>query len=273
MTRFALGAFDPLVVALARGSGAGVAAICCVAARRYALPSSSQWIRIGLAAAGMVFVFPILTSIALEVRPASHVAAIAAVLPLGTALVGVLRGRESAPPLFWIAASIGTVIVFVFALRHDGSFQFADADILILVACAACAYGYAEGGLLAREMGGWRTICWILTVSLPISLASLIGWISVHGFWRATPTVNEWVGLSYSVLITQFIGFFLYYRGLGLGGVAKMSQVQLFQSPLGVAAAGVLLGEVLDLSVVAAVVSITICVATARFAMRRGKRM
>ncbi len=42
-----------------------------------------------------------------------------------------------------------------------------------------------------------------------------------------TVPAESWVGLFYLTAVSQFIGFFFYYKGLSLGGIAKMSQVQL----------------------------------------------
>jgi drug/metabolite transporter (DMT)-like permease len=120
-------------------------------------------------------------------------------------------------------------------------------DLLIVLACAACAYGYAEGGLLSREMGGWRAICWILAFSTPLAITLLGSYLLWRGGVRRIDSASAWAGLFHQILVSQFLGFAFYYRGLAFGGVTKMSQVQQFQSVLAVLAAGVILGERLDL--------------------------
>jgi uncharacterized membrane protein len=50
----------------------------------------------------------------------------------------------------------------------------------------------------------------------------------------------------YQIAVSQLIGFAFYYRGLALGGVAKMSQIQQFQSVLAVLAASFVLAERID---------------------------
>ena len=244
--RLALRGFDPGIIALARGAGAGLVAAVCVLMGKYALPTRMQIVRLGLAAIGIVFVFPILTTVALQTVPASHAATIAAVLPLLTALFGVLRRRERAPFAFWAIAGCGTLVVGWFLVTRSNGLQLKQADILIILACIACAYGYAEGGLLAQEMGAWRAICWMLVLATPLAVALLISYLMWRGGINRVDSLTAWFGLSYQIAVSQFIGFAFYYRGLALGGVAKMSQVQQFQSVLAVLAASLLLGERID---------------------------
>jgi drug/metabolite transporter (DMT)-like permease len=244
--RLALRGFDPWVVALARGAGAGLVAVVLVGVWRYQPPKRRHIVRLALAALGIVFVFPVFTTMALQTVPASHASTIAAVLPLLTALFGVVRKREKAAIVFWISAAVGTAVVIWFLVSRSNGLHFQDADILILIACVACAFGYAEGGLLAREMGGWLAICWMLVFSAPLAIGLLILYVLWHGGIQPVIAPSAWFGLLYQVAVSQFLGFAFYYRGLALGGVAKMSQVQQFQSMLAVLAAGVILGEHID---------------------------
>jgi drug/metabolite transporter (DMT)-like permease len=62
----------------------------------------------------------------------------------------------------------------------------------------------------------------------------------------------------------MFLGFFAWYRGLALGGVAKVSQIQLVQPVLTVAASVVLLGQRLEPAAVVAAVAVLACVAAAQ---------
>jgi drug/metabolite transporter (DMT)-like permease len=247
--RVALRGFDPELIALARGAGAGLVALLCVSRGRYPLPEPMQILRLCTAAVGIVFIFPIFTTFALQSVPASHAATIAAVLPLFTALFGILRRRERAPLGFWLSAASGTLIVVWFLVSRSNGMEPELGDLLIVVACVACAYGYAEGGLLSREIGGWRAICWILAFSTPLAITLLGSYLLWRGGVRRIDSASAWTGLVYQILVSQFLGFAFYYRGLALGGVTKMSQVQQFQSVLAVIAASVILGERLDLRI------------------------
>ena len=269
--RLALRGFDPLFIALARGAGAGTIACGCALLGKYPLPVGRQVLRLCLAAAGIVFAFPILTTIALQSVPASHAATVSAVLPLLTAVFGVWRKREHVAMAFWAIAAGGTSVVVWFLISRSGGLQLRQADLLIVLACVACAYGYAEGGLLAQEMGGWRAICWMLVFAAPVALVLFIAYLCVHGPWRPVESPSAWFGLLYQVLVSQFLGFALYYRGLGRGGVARMSQIQQFQSVLAVLAAAVILGEQIDLQLLVVVGLLLVAVVGARWAMGRGK--
>ena len=245
-SRLALRGFDPELIALARGAGAGLIAVLCVLIGKYPSPTLRQVFRLCLAGIGIVFVFPILTTIALQTVPASHAATIAAILPLFTAIFGVYRKREKAPFLFWVIAGCASLVVACFLILRSNGLKLEQADLLIVIACVACSYGYAEGGLLSQEMGGWRAICWILVFATPLAMG-LLGWyVTAKGGINLAATPAAWFGLLYQVLVSQFLGFAFYYRGLGLGGVARMSQVQQFQSVLAVLAASLILSERVD---------------------------
>jgi drug/metabolite transporter (DMT)-like permease len=269
--RFALRGFDPGLIALARGAGAGLVALVCVLVGKYPLPTRRQIGRLGLAAIGIVFVFPIFTTIALETVPAGHAATIAAILPLLTALFGVLRRRERAPLAFWAIAGGGTSVVAGFLISRSHGLQLERADVLIVIACVACAYGYAEGGLLAQEIGGWRAICWMLVFAMPVALALLISYL----LWRAginhVDSPAAWFGLLYQIAVSQFIGFAFYYRGLALGGVAKMSQIQQFQAVLAVLAASLFLAERIDIQLWIVLGLLLIAVVASRWSLRATK--
>jgi drug/metabolite transporter (DMT)-like permease len=232
--RLALRGFDPALIALARGAGAGLVAVACVWSGNYSLPNSKQILRLFMAAVGIVFIFPIFTTIA-------------AILPLLTAVFGTLRKREKAPMSFWLFAGFGTFVVICFMMSRSNGLKPGFADLLIVIACIACAYGYAEGGLVSQEIGGWRAICWILVFSTPLAVTLLGSYILWKGGVRRVDSPSAWFGLLYQILVSQFLGFALYYRGLALGGVAKMSQVQQLQSVLAVLAAGIILTERIDI--------------------------
>ena len=107
-------------------------------------------------ALGVVVGFPVFTSIAMRYVPATHGAIVIGILPLATAVFGVIRGRERVSREFWIFAGVGTGLIGLFSGYRSGFHSVEQADVLLVAAFIACSYGYAEGGLLAREMGG----CW-----------------------------------------------------------------------------------------------------------------
>jgi drug/metabolite transporter (DMT)-like permease len=210
MTRLSLRGFDPILIALVRGAGAGIAALVYLVLSRSRTPDRSQLVRLGSASIGMVILFPIFVSIALKYVPATHASVLGSILPLATAVFGVIRGRESVSPRFWIYAILGTVSICLFSACRSGFHSIQRADVLLVTAFVACSYGYAEGGLLAREMGGWLVICWTLVTVLPFELVALIVYGFRAGVRIGSVEAEAWAGLLYLTVISQFIGFFFY---------------------------------------------------------------
>ena len=203
-----------------------------------------------------MFGFPILTTLALRVSTASHSAVLVGLLPLATAIVGAWRARQRLSVRFWLAATVGALAVLVFTILQSHGAP-SGADLLLFAALVVCAFGYAEGGRLAREMPGWQVIAWALVFSLPISAP-------ITGIALATepirPDLSAVLGLAYIALISQFGGFVVWYRGLAELGVARASQLQLAQPLLTLVWSVLLLGESLPpLAPVTAVV-VLLCI-------------
>jgi drug/metabolite transporter (DMT)-like permease len=242
-TRMAVAELDPVFVALGRALGAAILAAAWLGWKRAPLPPRSALLPLALVAGGCIVGFPLLTSIALRSMPSAHGALLVGVLPLATALYAALRGFERPSTGFWAMALLGAGLVAAFALAQDGG-SLRRADLLVFGAVAAAAVGYAEGGRLSRSLGGPETICWALLLSAPVLLPVLL-WHGVPPLAGAGP--RAWLGFGYVTAISMFVGFFFWYRGLALGGVARVGQVQLLQPFLSLAGAALLLGESLTL--------------------------
>jgi drug/metabolite transporter (DMT)-like permease len=238
-TRLAVADLDPWLVAFGRALIAGLLAAAYLAAVRAPLPTRAQWGRLAVVAAGVVFGFPLLTSLALVTGEAQHGAVVVALLPAATALAAVARAGERPGPLFWAAAVAGLAIVLTFTLAQSGG-AVAVADVFLLGAIAACAVGYAEGGALSREIGGARTICWALIVALPLTTPIAVAGAATTGLHAGA---GAWLGLAYVSVVSMFLGFFAWYAGLARGGVARVGQVQLLQPLMTFTWAGLILGE------------------------------
>lgn len=268
-TRMAVAQLDPVFVALGRALVAAVLAAAWLWWKRTPLPRASQLGSLALVSLGCIIGFPLFTSIALRTVPASHGAVLVGILPLATALFAALRGHERPSSGFWVMALLGSAIVVGFALRQGGGvFQLADAAIFAAVVLAAL--GYAEGGRLAQTMGGQQVICWALLLSAPLLLPVVLwlGWS--HADAIAAAGLRAWLGFAYVSLFSMFIGFFFWYKGLALGGIARVGQVQLLQPFLTLLGAAVLLGESLQpANILFAVVIIAVVALGRRMAIRR----
>jgi drug/metabolite transporter (DMT)-like permease len=238
-TIFALRGFDPLVVGAGRSviAAAVAGAVLLIWSRR--LPPRRVWPQLLLVAGGCGIGFGVISAIALHQVSASHAAVVIGLLPVSTAAVAVVIGSERPSPLFWMASIAGAAVVIGFALS-EGAGSLQGADVLLFLALAVAAVGYAAGGRLARQMPGRDVAAWgivlALPVSLPISLVALHG-SAVHPAWAPV------AGLLYVSVISMFVGFIPWYKGLALAGTARASQTQLLQPFLTVALAMLLLGE------------------------------
>ncbi len=241
MTGFALQSFPSLFVGAGRAVVAAILAIIVLSATRSAIPNLRQFARIGVVAAGVVVGFPFFTSYALQYVPSSHGAVIIGLLPAMTAVAAVIRGRERPSRVFWIAAVLGATSVMTFsAITHEGGWGISLADLLLVGAVLCAAMGYAEGGLLSREIGSWQTISWALVVSLPFMVPLAI--VSLDSFtWNVTP--QAWLGFAYLSAVSMFLGFFAWYRGLAIGPITRVSQIQLVQPVLTILWAALFFGE------------------------------
>ncbi|WP_461189423.1 DMT family transporter [Arthrobacter sp. Z4-13] len=242
-TRVAVAGLSPLFIGSGRAVIAGVLAAAALLLTRQRLPSARMWARLALVAAGVVVGFPLLTSYALTAVPAGHGAVVIALLPAATATAVVLRTRERATVPFWAVLVLGSLAAMTFAVLQSGGFRHVHwADLLLLGAVAAAAVGYAEGGLLARELGSWQTIAWALVLALPLMLVLSALAIAVQPP-SATPV--QWAAFAYLAVVSMFLGFFAWYRGLAIGPIAQVSQIQLVQPVLSICWAALLLGETL----------------------------
>lgn len=240
-TRVAVGTMSPLFIGCGRAVIAALLAAGALAATRQRLPRGVQWLRLAVVAAGVVVGFPVLTSFALTSASASHSAVVIALLPAATAVIAVLRGRERPPVRFWVTAAAGAGAAVGFAVLQGGGFGGLHwSDLLLLGAVLAAGVGYAEGGLLARELGAWQTISWALVLSAPVMAALAATSAAQH---PPAGGVAEWAAFAYLGVVSMFLGFFAWYRGLAIGPMAHVSQIQLVQPVLSICWAVLLLRE------------------------------
>jgi drug/metabolite transporter (DMT)-like permease len=269
-TRVAVEGLSPLFIGAGRAVIAAALAAVALAATRQRLPTAAQWGRLAIVAGGVVVGFPMLTSYALTTSSAGHGAVVVALLPALTAITAVLRVKERPAASFWTFAGLGAAAAICFAaLQNGGLGSLGVADLLFFGAVAAAAVGYAEGGMLARELGSWQTVSWALIVSAPVMIA-LGGTAIVQEPPSATPA--QWLAFAYLAAVSMYLGFFAWYRGLAIGPMARVSQVQLTQPVMTIAWAALLLGEPLTWATVAGGLTVIACAGLAVRARLAGVR-
>lgn len=263
-TRASVPELGTVVVGLGRALVAALLAAGFLLLTRDGRPDRRHWRGLAIVALGVVVGFPICTSLALAHVPAAHAAVVVGLLPAVTAVMAAVRSGERPPPAFWAACGVGVLAVCAFAVA-EGAGRPTGADALLLVAIVLAGLGYSEGGRLARELGGARVICWALLIAAPF-LAAPVALAIVRDGVSAGP--KAWLGFGYVSVVSMFLAFFAWYRGLALGGVARVGQVQLAQPVLSLLWAALLLGEEIGRWTAAASLLVVGSVALTRAAWR-----
>jgi drug/metabolite transporter (DMT)-like permease len=209
---------------------------------------------------GVVVGFPLLTALALQYVTSAHAIVFIGLLPLATAIFGVLRGGERPRPAFWIFSAAGSLLVAGFALIQGGV-SSPIGDAYMLASIVVCGLGYAEGARLSRRLGNWQVISWALVLSLPLMLP--LSFYFTPDSWLDVG-VPALLSLAYVSLFSMLIGFVFWYRGLAQGGIAAVGQLQLLQPFFGLLLASVILHEKVGWALVAVNIAVILCVAAAR---------
>ncbi|MDR6759419.1 drug/metabolite transporter (DMT)-like permease [Mycoplana sp. BE70] len=259
-TRVAVMQFDPVFLTVARAAIAGILALALLLVLRQKRPSHSELASLVIVAAGVVVGFPLLTALALQHVTSAHSIVFIGLLPLATAIFGVIRGGERPKPAFWLFSILGSALVAGFALFR-GLAASPVGDLLMLAAIMVCGLGYAEGGTLSRTLGGWQVISWALVLSLPLMMIATIVYMPATFSGIDAPA---FFGLAYVSLFSMLVGFVFWYRGLSQGGIAAVGQLQLLQPFFGLALAATLLHESVTWGMLAVTVAVIMCVAGAK---------
>jgi drug/metabolite transporter (DMT)-like permease len=270
-TSLALRGFDPYVVGAGRSVVAAAIGAVFLRAARATLPPRSAWSGLVAVAGGCGIGFGLLSAVALHHTTSTHAAIVVGLLPAATAIAAVIRSGERPGWAFWAATTVAGATIGAYSVALGGG-RVSAADLLLVAALVVGGVGYAEGGRLARVMPGWQVIAWgvilVLPVSLPITVVAAAGEGRVHASAAAIG------GLAYVSAISMFAGFAAWYRGLGLAGVARASQLQLAQPLLTVAWSAALLGEHVGPGTLAVAAIVILCVlVTQRARIKAGRHV
>ena len=259
-TRLAVAGFDPVFLTCARAVLAALLGLALLGLFRAPQPALGDLGRLTLVALGVVVGFPLLTALALQHISTARSIVFIGILPLATALFGVLVGGERPRWPFWLFALAGSGVVAGYAIANGAS-GVLTGDLLMLGAIIACGAGYAEGARLSARLGGWQVISWALLLALgPMLAGALATWPS-HAF---PVTSAPWIGLAYVAVFSMLVGFVFWYRALAQGGTAAISQLQLLQPFFGLLLAALVLGETVDMAMLSAAGLVVLMVAGAK---------
>ncbi len=238
-TRVAVRELDPTFVGLGRALIAALLSIVALVVTRQPIPARRHFRGLVITAFGVVVGFPLFSAIAMRFVPSAHGAIVNALMPLATAILGAVVARERPSPLFWAAALIGSLTVIGFVLISSGT-HVELGDLAMLGAVALGAVGYVAGARMSKQIGSWQTICWANVIAAPFLIPPVI-WSAGNN--ALNPSPQAWLAFAYLGVFSMFLGFFAWYRGLAIGGIARVSQIQLIQAFLTIMWSGLLLGE------------------------------
>lgn len=225
--------FDPVFLTVARATIAALLGIALLVAAREKLSERGDVPSLVVVAIGVVIDYPLLSGLALQHITSAHSIVFVGLLPLATAIFGVLRGGERPWAEFLLFSCVGSALVVGYAVGQ-GISASPTGDMLMLAVIVICGLGYAEGTKLSRKLGGWQVICWALVLSLPLMLVLVVLLAPPSFSHVSTPA---WLGLAYVSLFSMLIAFVLWYRGLAQGGIAAVGQLQLLPPFFGLALA------------------------------------
>ena len=239
VTKIAVQSFNPYFIAFARAVLAGVLAAIYLFSIKAKLPSLSELRQFVIVAIGVVFIFPLFINLAMTKGEASHAGVILGIMPLATVVAGVLLFRERPSLGFWVNALIGCTLVVTYAFMNShGGIQY--TDYLLLIACLANGISYAVGGNLSRTMNAKEVISWSLVIALPIN--ALFSILTFESNYLQADLI-AWSSFLYLSIFSMFIGFFFWYGGMAIGGISRVSQVQLLQPFCTLFASAILVSE------------------------------
>lgn len=242
VTRLAVGSLDPFFMTALRAALAGVTACGVLAGSRRRLPPTASLRALVLVAICVVLGYPIFTACALVTVPAAHGGVVLGVMPLASAACATAIAGERPSPAFWLLGLAGAALVAAFALRNGGG-ALAGGDLFFLGSIACGALGYTMSGRLTQQMPGWEVISWALAIALPFAaLACALLWPAA----AADVPLRAWGAVAFLALFPQYIGFFFWNKGMALGGIARISQIQLLQTFVIVALAVPINHETID---------------------------
>jgi len=246
MTRLAVGdvsapQMSPEFVTAARAALAGLLSIGYLRWVGARVPARQHWRPLAVCALGTVVGFPLCIGLALREVESMHAAVVTGIIPLGTAVVGALTLRQRPSAGFWACALAGFALVVSFAAWKGGG-RLVAADGWLLLAVLSTSIAYVAGARVSGVIPAQQVICWVVVGSLPFTLPATVWWWPVD----TSPSLAAWGGLLYVSLFSMWLGFFAWYGGLAMGGIVRVSQVQLIQPFLALLFGVPILGERLD---------------------------
>jgi drug/metabolite transporter (DMT)-like permease len=243
-TRLAVVDLSPWFVTMGRAAVASLLAMTVFLLMRRKIPERRYWRDILIVGLCLPLGFGAFIGLAMQTVPASHGGVVLGILPLAISICAAIFAGERPSLSFWICGIIGASLVVIFALR-EADMTITKGDIYLFLAVLIGSVGYTLSGKLSREMPGWEVASWSLISIMPITIPFAILFMPEHPFEVRS---SAWMGFAYTAVMSVYLGFFPWNAGLAMGGVARVSQVQLLQTFVTLIASALFVGEKIEAS-------------------------
>lgn len=256
-TKLAVTEMQPLAVALSRAWMAGLLALPLALLSLKDRPRGAQaWRGLAAAALGANVLWPTLLAFGLTMTSGSHAALIMASLPILAGLIAVPVDGRWPGGRWWLGCAIAFVgtIWLIFRRGTEGAAEASVlGDLLVLVGCAAAAFGYVAGARAATSAAAWQVVLWGMILA---ALLLLPGLAFVDFSVLPQAGRDAWLGIAYLAAVSSLLGYALWYWALARGGVARVGSFQFLQPMISLVLAAIILREVLEpaLLLIAAVI-------------------
>lgn len=260
MSRLAVAEYSPWLLGMLRGAIGGSAAAAILLCTRSRFPNRAEWRNILIACSGLILGWPLLSNLALQTVPSSQAAVLIGTIPFFTALFASFHSGQRLSVRFWGWCILGTLLVLTYAL-HSSGWSVHKGHLYLLLGSAFSGVGYAYGGLVAKTLSGWRTICWCQAISLPLTIP-----VSIYltSDMPELPSPSATGAMLYLALMSSLFGFFPWYKAMAIGNVAKIGQVQLLQPFMAIVIAALWLQEQVSLLTWGSCLLIVLIIAASR---------
>ena len=257
-TKVAVDAVDPIVVGILRMTIAGLIAWPAILLLRASPPKTRRLlVLLAISTVTGMIAFPLLFNVGQRLTSASHAALILAAQPLFTGIVAASVERRLPPRSWWIGAAVALsgelALVSGRELESGGATLL--GDIMVLAAGFIASVGYVAGGRL--QQSGYAALSatlWSVAIASIVLSPALIFLTTIDQL--AQVPALPWAAIAHLAIGSSIVAYVGWYWSLGVGGIARIGLVQLLQTPAGVFAALLLLGEPLTLPLILSAVAI-----------------
>jgi drug/metabolite transporter (DMT)-like permease len=249
-----------LTAGVLRSTLAGAAAVLVCAGFRLPFPrAAADRMRLAFSGIASFAAWPVLFSVGIQRSTAGHAALILATIPIMAVLIAAALDRRWPRRGWWLGAAIALAGAVLIVMRRGAAGAStggpsAVGDLIILVGCLVCAFGYVVGGRLAPRIGSAATTFWGLVLALIVLVPALAA-VAPATAWSAIPA-RGWLAMGWLALFSSVLAYAFWFYALAHGGIGRISSLLLVMPAITLFAAAALLGEAVGAWLLASCVAV-----------------